>query len=318
MLPDGRALKVAVMPVPESQPTIGFLGLGAIGGPMAERLVRGGAKVVVYNRTAAKTDPFRNRAGIAASPAEAADKADIIFACVTGGEAYREIVLGPNGIIHGGRAKDYIHVGTNQVELLEDLATALEARGIASLDAPMTGGVPRARNGTLTVMASGPRAVFERTEPYLKHYANKIIYLSDRIGAAQAMKFVNNILSAANLALACEAMVLGRKVGLDPRAMLEVINNGTGQNSATLTKIPDQILTRKFKHGGSLGLMVKDLEAFGGVAKRQNLDVPLALAITAAFQKAALEEGEREDLTKVICPMERAAEVTVESSHAMD
>jgi 3-hydroxyisobutyrate dehydrogenase-like beta-hydroxyacid dehydrogenase len=299
--------------MPERQTTIGFLGLGAIGTPMAERLVRGGANVVVYNRTAAKAAAFRDRAQIAATPAEVADQADIVFACVTGAEAYRDIVLGPTGIIHGSRAKDYVHVGTSQVELVKDLAQALAARGIASLDAPVTGGVPRAVNGTLTVMAAGPRAVFERSGPYLKHYASKVIYLGDRVGAAQVMKYVNNVLSASNLALACEAMVVGRKAGLDSRAMLEVINNGTGQNSATLTKIPDQVLTRKFNHGGGLGLMLKDLEVFGEVAARQGVSGPLAQAVIESFRTAAREEGETEDLTKIIRPMERAAEVIVET-----
>lgn len=246
---------------------------------MAERLVHGGANVVVYNRTAAKAGAFRDRARIAETPAEVANQADIVFACVTGAEAYRDVVLGPNGIIHGSRARDYIHVGTSQAEFVEGLARALAPRGITSLDAPVTGGVPRALNGTLTVMAAGPRAVLARSEPYLKHYASNVIYLGERVGAAQIMKYVNNVLSASNLALACEAIVVGRKAGLDPRAMLEVINHGTGQNSATLTKIPDQVLTRKFKHGGSLGLMLKDLEVFGDVAARQGLSVPLARAV---------------------------------------
>ena len=176
----------------------------------------------------------------------------------------------------------------------------------------MTGGVQRAVSGTLTVMASGPRDVFDRTEPLFKLYANKIVYLSDRVGAAQVMKLVNNVLSASNLALACEAMIVGRKAGLDPAAMLEIINNGTGQNSATLTKIPAQILTRKFAHGGAMGLMVKDLEAFarrGEPARRADPSPPRLCS--QSFRAAKAEEGDKEDLTKVIVPMERAAGVTL-------
>ena len=108
-------------------------------------------------------------------------------------------------------------------------------------------------------------------------------------------------------------MVIGRKAGLDPRAMLDVINNGTGQNSATLTKIPDQVLTRKFKHGGSLALMLNDLEVLTDVAGRQGLSTPLAQAVIASFRAAALEEGKTEDLTRVICPMEREAKVIVQA-----
>jgi 2-hydroxy-3-oxopropionate reductase len=304
------------MAVPQREPSVvrlvvGFLGLGAIGRPMAERLVQGGAKVVVYNRTAARAACFQGRAEIAATPAELADKADVVFACVTTADSYREVLLGPDGVIRGRRAKTYVHVGTNEVAVLQELAAGLAGRGIATLDAPMTGGVPRAINGTLTVMASGPRAVFDRTEPFLRLYANKIVYLSDRIGAAQVMKFVNNVLSASNLALACEAMVLGRKAGLDPAAMLEVLNSGSGQNSATLTKIPAQVLTRKFNHGGGIGLMIKDLEAFRGEARLQRVPVPLTEAIIASFRTAAAEEGDGEDVTRVVRPMERAAGVMV-------
>jgi 3-hydroxyisobutyrate dehydrogenase-like beta-hydroxyacid dehydrogenase len=297
--------------VPQGRSVVGFIGLGAIGSPMAERLVQGGEDVVVYNRTADKTARFQGRAKIAATPAAMADQADVIFACVTTADSYRDVVLGPCGIVRGSRVKTYVHVGTNEVATLEELAAALDSRGVATLDAPMTGGVPRAVNGTLTVMASGPADVFNRTEPLLKHYANKIVYLSDRVGAAQVMKFVNNVLSAANLALACEAMVVGRKSGLDPRAMLEVLNNGSGQNSATLTKIPAQVLTRKFSHGGGLGLMLKDLAAFSGEAKLRGVPIPLAEAVIRSLQTAAGEEGDGADVTTVIRPMERAAGVTV-------
>jgi 3-hydroxyisobutyrate dehydrogenase-like beta-hydroxyacid dehydrogenase len=220
----------------QKRPVVGFIGLGAIGSPMAERLVQGGEDVVVYNRTISKSARFRGRARIAASPAEMADKADIIFVCVTTGDAYRDVVLGPLGLAHGSRVKTYVHVGTNEVPVVEELAAALKTRGIATLVAPMTGGVDGAANGSLTVMASGPREAFRKAEPLLKHYAGKIVFLGEWVGAAQVMKLVNNVLSAGNLALACEAMVLGCKSGLDPAAMLEIINNGSGQSNASLTK----------------------------------------------------------------------------------
>jgi 3-hydroxyisobutyrate dehydrogenase-like beta-hydroxyacid dehydrogenase len=293
------------------QPVIGFLGLGSIGRPMAERLVQGGVRVVVYNRTAAATAPFQGRAEIAATPAEAADKADFIFACLTTAASYRDVVVGPQGVIHGSRVKTYVHVGTNDVALIEELAAALARRGIATLDAPMTGGVTGATNGRLTVMVSGQRDAFDRAEPYFRHYASKIVYLSDRVGAAQVMKLVNNTLSASNLALACEAMVLGRKAGLDPSAMLDVLNNGTGQNNATLTKIPEQVLTREFNQGVSIGAMIDIVEAFRGEARLQSVPVPLAEAVIASLRTAAAEEGDKADLTTLIRPMERLAGVTV-------
>ena len=291
---------------------VGFVGLGAIGTPMAERLVQGGEDVVVYNRTVGKTARFRGRARIAISPAEMADAADIIFACVTTADSYRDVVLGPRGIVRGSRAKIYAHVGTNAVALIEELAAALEARGIATLDAPMTGGVDAAAEGALTVMASGPRAAFDRAQPFLRHYARKIVFLGEWVGAAQVMKLVNNVVSAGNLAVACEAMVLGRKSGLDPAAMLEIINNGSGQSNATLTKIPAHILTRKFGYGAGLALSILNMEALAAEAELRDVPMPLAEAIFAALRTALAEEGDT-DVTRVIRPMERAAGVTIGS-----
>jgi 3-hydroxyisobutyrate dehydrogenase-like beta-hydroxyacid dehydrogenase len=295
---------------------VGFIGLGAIGGPMADRLVQAGEDVVVYNRTISKTARFRGRAKIAASPAEMADAADIVFVCVTTPDAYRDVVLGPLGIVRGVRAKTYVHVGTNEAGFVEELAAELSARGVVTLDAPMTGGAEGAASGTLTVMASGPHEAFARVEPFLRHYARKIIFLGERVGAAQVMKLVNNVISAGNLAVACEALVLGSKAGLDPAVMLDIINNGSGQSYATLTKIPAHILTRKFGYGAALNLSVMNLEALSAEAKLHDVPIPLAEAIIASLRTAAAAEGATADVTRIICPMERAAGVTVVAGDA--
>jgi 3-hydroxyisobutyrate dehydrogenase-like beta-hydroxyacid dehydrogenase len=298
----------------QSRSVVGFIGLGAIGYPMAERLVQGGEDVIVYNRTLAKAARFRGRAKIAASPAEMGDQADVIFACVTTAHSYRDVVLGPFGIMSGSRVKTYVHLGTNEVALLEELAASLEVRGIATLDAPMTGGTDGAANGTLTVMAAGPREAFDRVKPLIEHYASTIVFLSERVGMAQVMKLVNNVISAGNLAVACEAMLLGRKSGLDPAVMLEIINNGSGQSNATLTRIPAQILTRKFGQGAGLCLATTILEMAGAEARLRDVPMPLAEAIIASFQKAATHEGDTADVTRIIRPMERAAGVTLGSA----
>jgi 3-hydroxyisobutyrate dehydrogenase-like beta-hydroxyacid dehydrogenase len=175
----------------------------------------------------------------------------------------------------------------------------------------MTGGVSRAANGTLTVMAAGSRDAFAQAEPLIKHYANTIVYLGDRIGAAQVMKLVNNMISAGNLALACEGMVLGCKFGLDPVAMLEIINKGSGQSDASLTKIPEEILTRRFGYGANLGPAVQNMNAFAATAKNLDVPIPLADAITTMLKKAVAEEGYAADVTRVICLMEQIAGVTV-------
>ncbi len=155
----------------------------------------------------------------------------------------------------------YVHVGTTGSVLVQELAEQLAASGVDTVDAPMTGGTPRARAGTLTVMASGPRPAFDYVTPLLETYSTKIVYLGAKPGIAQTMKLINNMVSAANLAVAAEAMVMGAKAGLDPELMLAVMNSGTAQNSALLSKIPDHVLTRRFDYGSGIYVTEKDLTA---------------------------------------------------------
>jgi 2-hydroxy-3-oxopropionate reductase len=292
-------------------PVVGFIGLGAIGSPMAERLVHGGAEVVVFNRSPGPTRRFEGRARIAQSPAEVAERADHVFLCLTNAESYRSVVLGEQGLVHGKRWQTYVHTGTNEVAVVTDMEKILKAHGVATIDSPVTGGVSGAERGVLTAMAAGPRDAWERVKPFVQHYASKLVYLGEVAGTAQTMKLVNNLLSAANLALASEAVVLGAKAGLDGATMLEVLNSGSGQNSATLTKLPNAILTRKFNHGAKLEAMIKDLAAFKAEAEKLDLAIPLATAVLACFVEAADQEGQDADVTAVIRPMERRAQVTV-------
>src|SRR5581483_8032790 len=156
----------------------------------------------------------------------------------------------------------------------------------------VTGGVAGAAAGILTCMTAGPKEAFERAEPFLKHYSKKLAYLGERVGAAQLMKYVNNVISAGNLALACEAMVFGRKAGLDPVAMLDIINHGSGQSNATMTKIPAEILSRRFGYGANLETAIHNMHALDTEAKILDVPMPLADALFTVLRAAAAEEGE--------------------------
>lgn len=287
----------------------GFIGLGAIGRPIAERIAAQG-EAVVYDIRDEALAPFRGRASVALSPADVAARADVVFGCLSTLDAYRSAITEQQGI-YGGRAKIYVHVGTTGAELVQELEAALASHGIAVLDAPITGGVARAREGTLTSMVSGARETFEQAAPLLRRYSKDVVYLGERVGAAQTMKVINNLISAANLAVASEALVMGVKAGLDPETMLQVINAGTGQNSATLTKIPNNILTRRFDYGGSLAITVKDLAAFMREAEGLGMAMPLATAVQQAYLAAAADGVEGLDMTTVIRPMEQRAGVEV-------
>lgn len=292
---------------------VGFIGLGSIGAPMAERIVQAGYRVHVYDIRAEAMAPFRGRAELAASPRAVADQADVVLGCLASSQSFREAVLGPEGIAAGRRAKQYVHLGTNGAAVVQELAAGLEKVGIATLDAPMTGGRLRAQQGKLTVMASGPRALFDAVEPVLHCYGDKIVYLGPSPGAAQVMKSVNNMLSLTNLVAASEALVVGAKAGLDPEAMLDVINHGSGQNTATSNKVPRHVLTRSFDFGGSLSVVMKDISVFIDHAAALGIPTPVGDLVREAYRTAIGEGSDAEDITTVIRPMEKQAGITLHS-----
>jgi 3-hydroxyisobutyrate dehydrogenase-like beta-hydroxyacid dehydrogenase len=291
-------------------PSVGFIGVGAIGRPMAERMLRHFPLTICDSDVAARSH-FVGKAPLVSSARELAEVADIVFACLPSLESYRAVVLAPGGLSAGGRMQFFIHVGTTGTELVRDIDAALVDRGVGMLDAPVSGGAPRARLGDLMVMASGRRDIFELVEPMIRCYASSVIYLGAAPGLAQTMKLINNVLSAANLAVAAEVLTFGAKVGLDPAQMLEVLNGGTGQNSATLTKIPHHILPRTFDYGGRLQIVVKDLAMCVSEADRMGLHLPFSELIAATYRAAIAQEGPNADMTTVIRQMERAAGVEV-------
>jgi len=288
---------------------IGFLGLGAIGNPIARRLSGGNHKLVVFDVREEAVGPLRGLVEVAESPKAVGDRADIVFGCLASADAHRDALLGPLGLIHGTRARSYVNLGTTGAGLVCELAAALEAHRISTIDAPITGGVGRARNGTLTTMAAGSRSAFEAVEPLMRLYSSNIVWLGARLGSAQVMKIVNNAVSFANLAAACEALIVGAKAGLDPVTMLDVLNSGSGQNSATLMKIPSDILTGNFKFGGSLAIVVKDYEAFLEEAEALGIEPCIGQAILKTYMAALALVSESGDVTEVIRPMEIAAGV---------
>jgi 3-hydroxyisobutyrate dehydrogenase-like beta-hydroxyacid dehydrogenase len=292
---------------------VGFIGLGSIGGPMAERILQAGHQLHVYDIRPEAMAAFRGRAELSSSPREMADHVDTVLGCLASSSSFQEALLGHDGIVAGHRAKQYVHLGTNGSAVVQDLATGLAAAAIATLDAPMTGGRQRAQQGTLTVMVSGPRALFDAVEPLLRCYGNKIVYLGASVGAAQVMKSVNNMLSLTNLVAACEALVVGAKAGLDPETMLDVINNGSGQNTATSQKVPRHILGRSFDFGGSLAVVLKDIGVFIDHAAALGITTPVGDLVMRAYQTAIQEGSDKQDITTVIRPMEKKAGVTLQS-----
>jgi 3-hydroxyisobutyrate dehydrogenase-like beta-hydroxyacid dehydrogenase len=286
----------------------GFLGVGAIGRPMAERILTSRAIAVADISEAARA-PFEGRTPVYASALELGDVADIVFACLPSAQSYLDAIMDDRGLIAGRRLRYFVNVGTTGPELTRQITTRLAARNILVLDAPVSGGPIRAENGDLMVMSAGARALFELAAPLMRCYASSVIYLGENPILAQTMKLINNVLSAGNLAVALEGMVLGARAGLDPQQMLQVLNGGTGQNSATLTKIPKCVLPRTFDYGGRLEIVHKDLQMFVNEARHLGVLTPLGELIEATYRSAMASEGANSDMTAVVRPLERAAGV---------
>jgi 2-hydroxy-3-oxopropionate reductase len=295
--------------------TIGFIGLGAIGTPIATRLLASDEPFVMFDVRKEALAAFDGVAALASSAREVADRAEIVFGCLAAPDAHRQALLDAHeGAIAGTAMRTYVNLGTVGPVLIREIARALAARDISALDAPVTGGVGRAADGTLTAIVSGDDRAFARVEPLMRLYASKIVRFGCDPGSAQVMKLVNNAVSLGNLAVACEAMVAGAKAGLDADAMLEVLNHGSGQNSATTSKIPRDVLTGNFDFGGSLAIVRKDLAAFIDEAERIGTPSTIARTVMSAYLAAVGVATEAGDVTEVVRPMESAAGIRLRTN----
>ena len=225
-------------------------------------------------------------------------------------QASLEVATGKGGVIEGSKVKRFIDLSTVGSQMAVKIHDLLAKKNIVQIDSPVSGGVAGAEKGTLAVMVSGPRAEVAAVEPALA-VIGRVFFIGEQPGAGQTMKLANNLLSAAAMTATSEAMVMGVKAGLDPRIMLDVINAGSGRNTATEHKFPDLILPRRFDLGFTNALMLKDVTL--ALAEARALGVPMAVtqAVAAALQRACDEIGPDADLTTVVQPLERRAGVEV-------
>jgi 3-hydroxyisobutyrate dehydrogenase-like beta-hydroxyacid dehydrogenase len=220
------------------------------------------------------------------------------------------VATGADGIIHGKRVRRFVDLSTTGAVMAARIFAALKEKNIVQIDSPVSGGVSGADKGTLAVMASGPRAEVEAVEPALKVFG-KVFFIGERPGAGQTMKLANNVLSATAMAATSEAIVMGVKAGLDPSVMVDVINAGTGRNTASETKFPRNIIPRRFDLGFTNGLMMKDVNLCLAEAKALGVPMEVIAAVARVLQQACDEIGSEKDLTTIVQPIERRAGVEV-------
>ena len=261
---------------------VAFIGVGRMGSGMVGRLMAAGHELTLFDPNPAATAPFRDRgAKVAASIDAAAAQVNVVMASVPG-PADAKAAAGAVASARGARV--FVDLSTSGPAAAQAIAGILAPAGIAAIDAPVSGGVKGAAAGKLAIMASGPRAALEKVQPLLAEMG-KVFLVGDTPGLGQTVKLANNLMSAASLAIAAEAMAMGVKAGVNPAMMLDIINASSGRNSATQDKLPKHVLNRKFDFGFSNALSFKDVrlcleeaEALGvpmvvGAAVRQMLSI---------------------------------------------
>jgi len=282
-----------------------------MGGRMARRLVDAGYKLFIFDTNAAAMEPLLAAgAQRVESPAALASAAEIVLVSLPTPPVVEAVALGPDGIIAGSRVKIFVDTSTTGSVYAKRVAAGLAAKGIVAADAPVSGGLKGAEQGTLAVMLSCPQEARAVLEPVLSHLG-KVFHVGTEPGQGQTMKLLNNLLSAAAMAISSEAVVMGVKAGLDPRQIVDVLNSGTGRNSATVDKFPRFIIPRTFNLGFALGLLNKDVRLC--MAEADALGVPMIVgsAVRQLLAIATASEGEDGDMTEIVKPVERWAGVEV-------
>src|SRR4051794_38950134 len=290
---------------------IGFIGLGNMGFPMARRLVEAGHKLVVFDTRKEVVDKLVARGATAAtSPKDVADQVETVMASLPSLQASLAVATGANGVIEGSRAKRFIDLSTVGSTMATKIHGLLAKHNIVQIDCPVSGGVGGAEKGTLAVMVSGPKAEFELLKPALD-VIGKVFFIGEKPGAAQTMKLANNFLSATAMVATSEAVVMGVKAGLDPAVMIDVINSGSGMNTASRDKFPRAVLPRSFNFGFATGLMVKDVRLALEEMKSLGLSMEVAEAVGRLWEVIIRDQGAESDFTAAIKPIEKAAGVVV-------
>ncbi len=291
---------------------IGFIGLGRMGLPMAQRLIDAGHALTVYNRSQSAVQKLLAKGAQAgASPQDVAQQVEVLITCLLTPAQSETIYLGDKGAIHGARSGQiFIDTATVDPMTTRRIAAALAAKGIALIDAPISGGPNGAEAGTLSIMAGGETAAVEKVRPIFEVLGKKIFHMGP-VGSGVSTKICNQILTGTTHALVAEAMVLGTKLGLDPQRLFDVLKVSSGQSNSLERAVPNYILPRKFEAAYSVEGIIKDLECAIHAAKACGVRLLLPTIAQQMYQEACgLGHGQK-DVAAVVLPMEAIAGVEV-------
>lgn len=275
-------------------PKLGFVGLGNIGSPLCERLIARGYDLQVYDVNTQAMERFRETsAGLAPSLTELAGSVDVVILSLPDSAIVEKVVLGEGGLAEGLAAgKVLIDLSSSRPSSTQRIAEFLNEKSVYMLDAPVSGGVLRARKGELAIMVGGDKEVFDRHREILRSFGDQIFHVGAQ-GTGHLAKALNNLLSATTLASAAEAILLGARVGLDPEKLIEVINASSGRSNSTEVKFPSYILNHAFDDGFAISLMNKDVKIALDAASDIEQPMFIGSMVAQVWQAAADEYGER-------------------------
>ena len=285
---------------------IGFIGLGRMGQPMVRRLIGAGYEVAAYDiREEAVAAARAGGAAAAGSIGDTIGRAGVIITMLPDGPAVERAVYGEDGLVAAVRAgQTLLEMTSSHPGVTRRLAADLAGRGVGVLDAPVSGGVRGAEQGTLCVMVGGPAALLESQRPVLEVFG-RIVHVGDAPGDGDVAKTINNLMSATTIWSAVEAVALSRRAGLAPERMLEAVNRSTGRSYTTENKVAQHMLPRRFTAGFTVAQYLKDLDICLDVAA--GLDVPMILGevVRQAWRAASQAGLAAEDHTALITLAER-------------
>lgn len=282
---------------------VGFIGIGNMGWPMATNLVKAGHEVLVHDATASRCVEFAKTQGGTAvrTPADFAS-VEVLVTMLPTGAIVREVLTDPNSGVarHLKPGTLVIDMSSSEPAGTRTLGEELGKRSIVLLDAPVSGAVPRAKTGTLTIMLGGDdRAAMERAKPLLLNMGNQV-FETGGLGTGHAMKALNNFIAAACYTASAEALLIGRQFGLDGHRMIDIINVSTGRNFNTEVVMKEQVLDRKFSSGFALGLLAKDVKIAADLARTVKMDAPLTRLVNDRYTLARESLGATRDCTEAM------------------
>ncbi len=290
---------------------IGFIGLGIMGKPMCRNLLRAGYELTVFSRTAANVEAVTaHGAAYAPTPADVARESELVITMVPDSPQVREVILGEGGVMHGARPGLYV-VDMSSIAPLasREIGAALAGVGARFLDAPVSGGEPKAIDGPLSVMVGGDAADVETVKPVLSAMAASVVRVGE-VGAGNVAKLANQIVVALNIAAMSEALVLAAKAGVEPEMVYQAIRGGLAGSTVLDAKAP-LVMDRKFDPGFRIKLHVKDLANVLQTANNLHVPLPLTASVMEVMQAMLADGCGEDDHGSIIRYFEKLAHVTV-------